>query len=198
MFALDALANGAVVEDTMELGFTYEPVRTHIENRGYHLFLLFGVIEREVFNYTPGVPIMAPDYPEVSTEAMHLRLGRAEVITAPGELFPELWLGGYDGSYAGPWPLITPGEENPPDLTMAPPPPYLRDLMTADYRMMWGLTGDMLGYIMPEFEFLLHPQTPYLKEAAGEHYEETNSIGPNADPEIVGTMRNLLLWKPGN
>jgi hypothetical protein len=196
--ALDALANSSVTEDTMELGFTYEKFRVHIENRGYHLYLLLGVLQREVFNYTPGTPITDGNYPEVDSEAMHLRLGRAEVITCPGELFPEFYLGGYDGSYAGTWPLIDTTEANPPDLTLAPAPPYLRDLMTGEYRMMWGLTGDMLGYIMPEFEFLLHPQTPYLKEADGDHYEETNSVGPNADSEIVGNMRNLLTWKPSN
>lgn len=34
---------------------------------------------------------------------------------------------------------------------------------------------------------------PYLDEAMGDHYEETNSVGPLAEPEIVGTMRQLIL-----
>jgi hypothetical protein len=198
LLALDALQNGSLTEDTMDLGFTYKRFPLHIANRGYHLFFLFGIIDREVFNYEPGVPIDEDNLPWVWSEAAHITLGRAEAITCPGELFPEFFIGGYDGSYSGMWPVITPGVENPPDLAMAPPPPYMRDLMTGDYRMVWGLTGDMVGYVMPTFEFLLHPQTPYIKEAAGDHYEETNSVGPNADPEVAGTMTNLLTWKPGN
>ena len=52
--------------------------------------------------------------------------------------------------------------------------------------MVFGLTLDFLGYIVPRYNFVLDPVAPYLQDAPGDHYEETNSVGPRAEPEIVG------------
>ena len=59
--------------------------------------------------------------------------------------------------------------------------------------MVFGVTSDFLGYIVARCNFALDPSLPYIDEAAGDHYEETNSIGPRAEPEIVGTARQLVL-----
>ncbi len=71
---------------------------------------------------------------------------------------------------------------------------YLKDVMDGapEHRMVFGLTLDFLGYIVPRYNFQLDPDAPYFAEAPGNHYEETNSIGPRADPEIVGTPRRLI------
>jgi hypothetical protein len=63
----------------------------------------------------------------------------------------------------------------------------------AEHRMIFGLTLDFLGYIVPRYNFVLDDLSPYIARAPGDHYEETNSIGPRAEPEIVGTMRQLVL-----
>ena len=116
-----------------------------------------------------------------------------------GELFPENFLGGYDGSKAYGFPFIDMMEKNYPEIPLAPKAPYLIDMMSGerDHRMMWGATLDFLGYILPKFVFKLHPAAPYLEEADGDHYEETNSIGPRAEEEIVGTMRQLVMKAEG-
>ena len=90
-------------------------------------------------------------------------------------------------------------QENAPDPEKAPKGPYLFDLMGGepDHRMVFGATGDFLGYIIPSYNFVLEPLAPYIAEAKGEHYEETNSVGPRADPEIVGTMRQLAMSVSG-
>ena len=108
---------------------------------------------------------------------------------------PENFLGGYQGEYAGLYPFINLMEPNFPDVSKAPSPPYLIDLMGSDpqHRMVFGLSFDMLGYIVPRYNFVLDPAAPYIARAAGPHYEETNSIGPRAEPEIVGTMRQLAM-----
>ena len=59
----------------------------------------------------------------------YLRIGPASIITNPGELTSELFLGGYDGSLAGTYPLFDPRKANAPDLSLAPLPPYLIDRM---------------------------------------------------------------------
>ena len=88
---------------------------------------------------------------------------------------------------------------NAADPTKAPKAPYLRDMMGGDveHRMVFGLTLDMLGYIVPRYNFVLNEFAPYIGEAEGDHYEETNSIGPRAEPEMVGTMRQMVMLAEG-
>ena len=125
----------------------------------------------------------------------YLRLGPASIITNPGELLPELFIGGYNGEYAGKYPFINTTKPNAPDVSRAPKPPYLIDVMDGDpkLRMTWGMTHDFIGYIVPRYNWVLDDKKPYLEEAAGDHYEETNSIGPLAEPQVVGSMRQLVL-----
>ena len=135
--------------------------------------------------------------PQVETRVAYIQLGPASIVTNPGELAPELFLGGYDGSARGTYPLLNPSEPNSPDLSRAPAPPYLIDHMDGarEHRMVFGLTMDFLGYILPRYNFVLHETKPYFEDAPGDHYEETNSLGPRAEAEIVGTLRQLVLAK---
>src|SRR5690606_34852886 len=125
--------------------------------------------------------------------------GRATMITVPGELDPALFVGGYDGSYtpAG-VPIVDEERENPPDLSLAPSGPYLRDLARRDAEQVWllGLTNDFLGYVIPSFDFQLAQSAPYLFEAPGAHYEETNSIGERGWPRVQDKLEQLLAWTP--
>ena len=81
-----------------------------------------------------------------------------------------------------------------PDVAKAPKGPYLIDLMSGErkHRMTFGLTMDFLGYIVPRYNWVLDEKDPWFSEAPGDHYEETNSIGPLAEPQIVGSMRQLI------
>jgi hypothetical protein len=42
---------------------------------------------------------------------------------------------------------------------------------------------------------VLHPTNPYFDEAEGDHYEETNSIGPNGWPRVKSELTKLLGWR---
>jgi hypothetical protein len=135
----------------------------------------------------------------IMTQIAVLDVGRATMITLPGELDPALFVGGYDGSYAPEgWPVVDETRTNPPDLSLAPGPPYLRDLARADADYVWllGLTNDEIGYLIPSFDYELHPDMPYLEEAEGDHYEETNSLGPSTWPFLEAHVHALLAWTP--
>ena len=86
---------------------------------------------------------------------------------------------------------------NPPDITKAPPGPYLQDLARpdAEFVFLFGLTNDMLGYFLPEFDYQLHEFNPYFDEAPGDHYEETNSVGPDGWPRIAAELNKLFAWR---
>lgn len=199
-FALQALADPQAISvegKKARLQFRSALVTAHIENIKYHFASMLGIFRRSFCCYDQNRPFSDDNVPQVETKLAYLQLGPAAIVTNPGELAPELFLGGYDGSARGLYPLLNPKEPNGPDLSRAPAPPYLIDLMDGprEHRMVFGLTFDFLGYILPRYNFVLDEQKPYFEDAPGDHYEETNSIGPRAEPEIVGTLRQLILAK---
>jgi len=50
------------------------------------------------------------------------------------------------------------------------------------------LANDEIGYILPKEDFLF-PRNPFRP---GAHYEETNSIGPEAGPNLLSAVRALI------
>ncbi len=201
-FVLSALGpdGGAVTEETADLAFRRGRFFMTIQNRRYHIAFQSGLFVREVYNWDPNLRIRpGVNEPDVLTEIAVIDVGRAQMISIPGELDPALFVGGYDGSYAPDGvPVVDETQENPPDLSMAPGPPYLRDLARGDADQVWllGLTNDFLGYFIPEFDYELGASLPYIEEAPGHHYEETNSIGEDGWPRLHRKLVDLLTWQP--
>jgi hypothetical protein len=99
-----------------------------------------------------------------------------EIALVPGELYPELSVGGiqkYDGA----------------DFPDAPAEPAIKSLMRAPYRMLFGLANDEIGYIIPKSEW--DNQPPWLQNAPKRWYGEQNSVGPEAAPIIAATLKEL-------
>ncbi|MBL9009475.1 MAG: neutral/alkaline non-lysosomal ceramidase N-terminal domain-containing protein [Myxococcales bacterium] len=197
-FALTALADPkarSVEGKDATLRFRTAKYAPQIANTVYHFANMLGIYKRTVCCYDMTRPIDDTNLPAAETRVAYLTLGPVSIITNPGELHPELFIGGYDGSKAGTYTFIDTKKKNAPDVSKAPPPPYLIDIMEGErpHRMTFGLTMDFLGYIVPRFNYVLHETRPYFDEAEGDHYEETNSIGPLVEPQVVGTMRQLIL-----
>ena len=133
--------------------------------------------------------------PWVESEVSVVDAGPARLVGVPGEAFPELALGGYDGSGAHGRPLVTPGNPDPPALEKAPKGPYLKALSRAPVTMLVGLADDELGYLVPEYDFEVRPGRFMLPRLPG-HYEETNSIGPAATALVTGALAELLKESP--
>jgi hypothetical protein len=120
-----------------------------------------------------------------TTPVGYIRFSRAarpelEIALVPGELYPELSLGGVE-RYAG------------ADFADAPVEPAVKQQMTATYRMLFGLADDEVGYIIPKAEWDEKP--PYLQNAAKPWYGEVNSLGPEAAPRITTALQQLLTGK---
>ncbi|HNN96604.1 MAG TPA: neutral/alkaline non-lysosomal ceramidase N-terminal domain-containing protein [Pseudomonadota bacterium] len=197
-FALTAIADPAAKSlegKDAKLRFRSAKYAAQIANTVYHFANMLGIYKRTTCCYDMSRPIDDSNLPSAETRVAYLSFGPLSIITNPGELLPELFLGGYDGSRAGTYTFIDLKKKNPPDVSRAPKPPYLVDIMEGEraHRMTFGLTMDFLGYIVPRYNWVLDENRPYFDEAEGDHYEETNSIGPLAEPQIVGTMRQLIL-----
>jgi hypothetical protein len=169
--ALAAVADGEVIAaPELELAWQSDPIE--VANDAFKLLFMQGVFQRQTMDID-GVQT-------ITTEMGLLELGPVRMLTVPGELLPELAVGGYDGSqmFTTMAELIEPNNPNPPDLGAAPPGPYLKERMGSTYTWEIGLGNDELGYIIPHYDFVL-ADLPYFSEAPGHHYEETNSIGPH-------------------
>jgi hypothetical protein len=118
----------------------------------------------------------------VLTEMNYIEIGDAHILTVPGELFPELQIGGYlseeEASVGGFNPLPLREMAKDPDL------------------IVFGLGNDELGYIVPPNDYMLHPEKPFLEEPRDrhgrKHYEETNSAGPETAWRIAEGFERIL------
>jgi hypothetical protein len=199
---LEALSGASAVTDsTAALGYRNYRFKVKIENTLFQLGNQLGVFTRTLYGYNPGRAAGPTNIPWLETEIAVLDIGRARILTAPGELDPMLFVGGKDGSYtpAG-LPVVDTTRENPPNLALAPDSGYLRERAqtsrpTAEYVFLFGLSEDFFGYLVPEFDYQLST-SPYITEAPGSHYEEQNSLGPSAWPRIEEKLRALIAWVP--
>lgn len=201
-FVLQALGDGggSITDETARLGVRNRTFFVDVQNRGFHVAILNNLFFRESYHWDPDL-LLQPgvNEPDVRTEVAVLDIGRLQLLWVPGELDPALFVGGYDGSYTPEGAvLVDETTENPPDLSMAPGPPYLRDLARpdADYVGVVSLGNDQLGYLLPDFDFVLDRRNPYIDQAPGEHYEETVAVGVDGWSRIGGQLEQLLAWTP--
>ncbi len=144
-------------------------------------------------------PLYTNGYPDLATETRELpQLGRlqyatghdvqtevdyiqmrsdgvplAEIVTIPGEIYPELVNGGvtrYPGA----------------DYPEAPIEPVLREELKTKYQFIFGLGNDEIGYLIPKAEWDEKP--PWLKNAPQPWYGEVNSVGPDAAAVVLGAL----------
>ena len=118
----------------------------------------------------------------VRTEAGYLKLGELEVAAVPGEIYPELVLGGV---------------QDPPDpaadFPKAPVEPAIYKQLHGPHRMLIGLANDEIGYVIPKRQWDEKPPFCYgLKKA---QYGEQNSVGPEAAPVVCNAFRELAREK---
>lgn len=101
----------------------------------------------------------------------------AEIVTIPGEAFPEAVNGG-----------ITryPGADYPDALLEIP----IRAALRTKYQFVLGLANDELGYLIPKAEW--DEQPPYLQDSPQPYYGEINSVGPDAAAVVLGAIETLI------
>ena len=193
--ALDAIEQGETVADP-GIQLAVRKIRLPVDNWGFQAMFLSGILDRELFDYDATQAIDEDNTPWVETEIDLLQVGPLKILTIPGELLPELAIGGYDGSHTGSDTafLVDPENPNPPDLTAAPAGPYILERVGGDHVWILGLANDELGYMVPEYDFQLADGNPWFDEAEGDHYEETNSLSSQIAPLMDAEIDTLLGW----
>ena len=121
----------------------------------------------------------------IISEVSYMELGNKQigVYMVPGELSPELESGNF---------LPAAKAANGTDADYKP----FSESARCKHNFVLGLCNDELGYIIPENDFYLHEWLPYFNNAVDEsgrkHYEETNSLGPEAAGTILKAMDELI------
>ena len=102
------------------------------------------------------------------TEVNVIRIGDVEILTVPGELYPEIAVGGVEAPE---------GRDFPIDPVEVPP---LYSRMTGKMNLMIGLANDEIGYMIPKSQWDTKPPHAYGRDKP--QYGEVNSGGPEVGP----------------
>ena len=118
---------------------------------------------------------------KAKTEIDAIRIGELEILSVPGELYPEISEGGVEaptgGDFAG----------SPREV------PGLRSQMHGGVNMVFNLANDEVGYLIPYTQWDSRPPFTYGQTKAP--YGEENSGGPDAATivhhESLATLKTL-------
>ena len=219
--ALDGL--GDATARTGDLSFSLRELVVGLSNLQFHVAVLsLDLFDRNVVNWRHDDGFNDGNEPRLITSVARVQIGPITFVTVPGEMFPEVFVGGFtaedvvatpfrgrperalcnedllppaeDDTEDNTYPcLIDPGNSHPPDLSLAPNTGFLKDVLPGEVFFVIGLGNDELGYIIPEYDFVLHEGAPYVARAPGRHhYEETNSIGPNVMRTVLTEIEQLF------
>jgi hypothetical protein len=148
-----------------------------LENRLFRLAAFLGVLDRRM--YSGGRPATTLFGDDLRTEIGYLRIGDAEALLVPAEIYPELVLGG-----------IQDPQDPGADFPGAPRERALFDLLTAEYKLVLGLANDEIGYVIPRSQW--DARKPFAYGRGEDQYGEINSVGPSAAPRLAEAFAKLV------
>lgn len=160
-------------------------LRAPMDNAGYAFLASKGVLD------TMPAPREGEQI-ELESTVYAITIGDAQIITTPGELFPEVFYGVEKNRRRD-----CAGAD-----TKRPAEPSVRDRMTKKYKFVFGLCPDEFGYIVPGYDFLApspdpvrglrQAQDPCKKAGSPDHYHETNSASSQLAPRWACVAAALL------
>ncbi|MCR4316844.1 MAG: neutral/alkaline non-lysosomal ceramidase N-terminal domain-containing protein [Planctomycetes bacterium] len=118
------------------------------------------------------------DPTKMTTEVGLIRIGEVSFMNIPGEIYPEIVIGGVENPEGADFPHEP--EESP----------SLKELCPGRILMVNGLANDEIGYLIPHSEW--DETAPNLYGANGSPYGEENSVGPEAGRTIYHSMAELF------
>jgi hypothetical protein len=175
--ALAALRTSARPSESETVEYRSARVFVPLENRLFRLAAFLGVLDRPLFSH--GKPATTLFGDDLETEIGYLRLGDAEGLCVPGEVYPEIVVGGV------PHPPV-PGADYPG----APPEVPLLPRLNSPFPFVLGLANDEIGYVIPRSEW--DARAPYAYGRREAPYGEVNSVGPRAASVLARAFDRLL------
>ncbi len=174
--ALDAL-RGASPSARADLWVARREVTIPLANARFQTGLASGVIGAGELEgrFRPGP---AGEW-TFTTEVGLARIGDGLFLLVPGEIYPELVLGG-----------VPDPAESGADFPDAPPEPALLPRMQGPFNFVVGLANDEIGYLIPRRQWDV--VAPFAYGRAEPQYGEVNSVGPFAATRVSAALHALL------
>jgi hypothetical protein len=127
-------------------------------------------------------PPQIPD--ELQTDVVWFRIGDAEFVSAPGELFPYTYARDFGG----------PADQAVPDG--AAPPPWILARLGQPFRFVEGLGEDMIGYIFPRTNAVGVPRdlggADDVDRFDCRHSDDGEAAAVNAGDVVAAALQSLL------
>lgn len=121
----------------------------------------------------------------VKTEMTYVEIGDLKMLLLPSEIFPELVYGGYLSAEES-------AEGKGPEIN---PDPLVK-IADNENLLLFGVTNDFTGYVIPPNDFLVNKDIPFVEQAKDRlgrgHYEETNSLGSKTAQTIADTFKGIM------
>lgn len=162
---------------TSSLALSHTKFVVPMDNIAFWLYKYLGILNNKTASADSATGYGA------ETEMAVLMLDNLAITLIPGEIFPELVLGGEYGD-------VSPENENPESLRQ------IAAKYGIEKMLVIGLANDEIGYIVPPSDFLVNESMPYIERTMDykgeDHYEETNSIGKECANVIAETFETLV------
>jgi len=171
ILALNSLSNPAVKVDTAAISLIVRAIEVPLSNKLFKLAKVLGTIDRG-----------KPGLKSIWTELAVFRIGPASFVTFPGEVYPEIVNGGIEAPE---------GNDFSAEVLEKP---FIRDMMPGDYKFVFGLANDEIGYIIPKSQW--DKKSPYTYGRESAPYGEENSMGPETAPILHKAFKEML-WELG-
>lgn len=162
------LTQTAVLADEYDLAFRAKTFYIPLQNNYLRLASTAGLIDRDSFTHGINKGYYGD---ELRSEMVIIRIGKAVIVSVPGEMFPEQGYGGISEPYG-----IYPDAEPEPSIAAA--------VQEYDFFTIVGLANDELGYIIPK------------KQYNPDFYEETFCVGPETASQVSSTAYTLAQELP--
>lgn len=119
------------------------------------------------------------------TEMNYIKIGTQKILTLGGETFAE----NVDGKY---FDAANSGTGIGPEVNAKP----LREIANDDKLIIFGVTNDMTGYMVPTNNVVLHPTQAYLSSYRDNldrnHYHETNGLSVEITHVVARLFEDII------
>lgn len=119
------------------------------------------------------------------TEMNYIKIGTQKILTLGGETFAE----NVDGKY---FDAANSGTGIGPEVNAKP----LREIANDDKLIIFGVTNDMTGYMVPTNNVVLHPTQAYLSSYRDNldrnHYHETNGLSVEITHVVAKLFEDII------
>lgn len=165
LVALKAMEKPMAELDSASISLMVKTISLPFSNTLFRLAAALGVINRGTNGWM-----------SMRSEVSVFNIGPLAFATIPGEIYPEIINGGIEKPAGG---------DIDTEILEIPP---VRDMMKGQFKFIFGLANDEVGYIIPKSQW--DAKAPYTYDKSP--YGEVNSLGPETAPLLHQHIKELL------